>query len=150
MTIKERLAADGVDALKSRNKVKLGVIRIVRSQIKNAEIDKGRELTDDETIDVLVSAVKARREALAFANEGQREDLAREAQQDIEILEEYLPEAMPEDELRSIVENAIRDSGATGIKDMGQVMGKVMPQVKGKADGKHVNAMVRNLLQDPS
>ena len=150
MTIKERLESDGVDALKSKNKVKLGVIRMVRSQIKNSEIAKRRDLTDDETIDVLVSAVKARREALVFANVGQREDLAQEAQQDIEILEAYLPEAMPEDELRSIVDNAIRDSGASGIKDMGQVMGKVMPQVKGKADGKQINVMVRSLLQDLS
>ena len=150
MSIKEQLEADGTAALKNKDRVKLGVIRMVRSQIKNAEISKKHDLSDEETIDVLVSAVKARRESLAYAKESRRDDLVQQAEQELEILEAYLPQALSEEALREIIDAAIQKTGATGMKDMGQVMGKVMPQVKGKADGKQVNTMVRTLLQSLS
>ena len=147
MSIKEQLEADGIAALKNKDRVKLGVIRMVRSQVKNAEIDKRHELSDEETIDVLVSAAKARRESRDYANEGHRDDLVQQAEHELEILEAYLPQALSEEELRGIIDAAIQGTGATGMNDMGQVMGKVMPQVKGQADGKQVNAMVQTLLQ---
>ncbi len=150
MSIKEQLEADGTAALKNKDRVRLGVIRMVRSQVKNAEIAKGHELSDEETIDVLVSAVKARRETLGYANEGHRDELVQQAEQELKILEGYLPRALSEKELRGIIDAAIQGTGATGMNDMGQVMGKVMPQVKGQADGKQVNGMVRTLLQSLS
>ncbi len=150
MSIKEQLEADGTAALKNKDRVRLGVIRMVRSQVKNAEIAKRHELSNEETIDVLVSAVKARRETRAYANEGHRDELVQQAEQELKILEAYLPQALSEKELRGIIDAAIQGTGATGMNDMGQVMGKVMPQVKGQADGKQVNGMVRTLLQSLS
>ncbi len=147
MSIKEQLEADGTAALKNKDRLKLGVIRMVRSQVKNAEIAKGHELSDGETIDVLVSAVKARRETRDYANEGHRDDMVKQVEQELVILETYLPQALSEKELRGIIDTAIQSTGATGMNDMGQVMGIVMPQVKGQADGKQVNGMVRALLQ---
>lgn len=150
MSIKEQLEADGTAALKNKDRVRLGVIRMVRSQVKNAEIAKRHELSNEETIDVLVSAVKARRETRAYANEGHRDELVQQAEQELKILEAYLPQALSEKELRGIIDAAIQGTGATDMNDMGQVMGKVMPQVKGQADGKQVNGMVRTLLQSLS
>ena len=147
MSIKERLATDGTAALKNADRLRLNVIRMVRAQIKNAEIAKGHDLSDEETIDVLVSAVKARRESLSYATEGQREDLVQQAEQELQILDEYLPQQLSEDDLREIIDAAVRDLGATTMKDMGRVMGTVMPQVKGRIDGKLVNTLVRTTLQ---
>lgn len=146
MSLKERLDADAKTALKSKDRVRLGLIRVVRSQIKNAEISKGHELSDEETIEVLVSVGKARRESLDYAVKGDRTDLIEQAEQDLKILEEYLPAQLSEEEIQSIVQAAVRETGAESPKDMGRVMSVVMPQVKGRADGKLVNNLVRQSL----
>jgi uncharacterized protein YqeY len=146
MTIKERLEADAKTALKGQDRLRLDVVRMVRSQINYAEIARGRALTDEETIDVLVSALKARREALDFSIRGGRADLIEKAEQEIRIIESYLPQPLSESEVQDLIRQAVREVGANGLKDMGRVMGALMPRVKGRADGKLVNALVRQAL----
>ncbi|MBM3263954.1 MAG: GatB/YqeY domain-containing protein [candidate division Zixibacteria bacterium] len=146
MSIREQLETDAKTALKAQDRVRLEVIRLVRSQIKYVEIDKGHALSDEETIEVLVSALKSRRESLDFSNKGGREDLVEKARQEIHIIESYLPRQFSETEVREIISEAIRETGAGGPKDMGRVMGAIMPRLKGRADGKLVNTLVKEAL----
>ena len=146
MSLKERLETDAKTALKSKDRVRLGLIRVVRAQVKNAEIAKKHELSEEETIEVVVSVVKARRESLDYAVKGNRPDLVLQAEQELQILADYLPQQLSEEEVQDIVQRAIRETGAESPKDMGRVMGIIMPQVKGRADGKLVNNLVRQYL----
>ncbi|HIG45075.1 MAG TPA: GatB/YqeY domain-containing protein [candidate division Zixibacteria bacterium] len=146
MSLKKRLETDAKTALKSKDRVRLGLIRVVRAQVKNAEIAKKHELSEEETIEVVVSVVKARRESLDYAVKGNRSDLVLEAEQELQILADYLPQQLSEEEVQDIVQRAIRETGAESPKDMGRVMGIIMPQVKGRADGKLVNNLVRQYL----
>ncbi|MDP7236650.1 MAG: GatB/YqeY domain-containing protein [Candidatus Latescibacteria bacterium] len=146
MSLKKRLETDAKTALKSKDRVRLGLIRVVRAQVKNAEIAKKHELSEKETIEVVVSVVKARRESLDYAVKGNRSDLVLEAEQELQILADYLPQQLSEEEVQDIVQRAIRETGAESPKDMGRVMGIIMPQVKGRADGKLVNNLVRQYL----
>lgn len=146
MTIQEQLEADAKTALKARDRVRLDVVRMIRSQVKYVEIDKGHALSDEETIDVLVSALKARRESLDFSIKSGREELIEKAQQEVRIIEAYLPPPLSESEVTDLIAQAIRDTVASGPKDMGRVMGAIMPKVKGRADGKLVNTLVKQAL----
>jgi len=146
MSLKERLETDAKTALKSKDRDRLGLIRVVRAQVKNAEIAKKHELSEEETIEVVVSVVKARRESLDYAVKGNRSDLVLQAEQELQILADYLPQQLSEEEVQDIVQRAIRETGAENPKDMGRVMGIIMPQVKGRADGKLVNNLVRQYL----
>ena len=146
MSLKKRLETDAKTALKSKDRVRLGLIRVVRAQVKNAEIAKKHELSEEETIEVVVSVVKARRESLDYAVKGNRSDLVLETEQELQILADYLPQQLSEEEVQDIVQRAIRETGAESPKDMGRVMGIIMPQVKGRADGKLVNNLVRQYL----
>jgi uncharacterized protein YqeY len=146
MSLKERLETDAKTALKSKDRVRLGLIRVVRAQVKNAEIAKKHGLSEEETIEVVVSVVKARRESLDYAVKGNRSDLVLQAEQELQILADYLPQQLSEEEVQDIVQRAIRETGAENPKDMGRVMGIIMPQVKGRADGKLVNNLVRQYL----
>ena len=146
MALKERLSDDMKTALRNRETVRLGLVRMIRAQIKNREIAKGSGLEDEETVEVVSSLIKAKREALEFAVKGDRKDLVAQAEEELEILASYLPEQLSEEEIRSIVQEAIDQSGAAGPGDLGRVMGAVMPRVKGRADGRLVNTIVRECL----
>ena len=146
MALKERLTDDMKSALRNRETVRLGLVRMIRAQIKNREIAKGDELVDEEAVEVVASLIKSRREALEFAVRGERQDLVAQAEEELEILASYLPEQLSEEEIRSVVREAIERSGAAGPGDLGRVMGAVMPRVKGRADGRLVNTIVRECL----
>lgn len=148
MSIKERLAEDMKTAMKAKEsgKQKLSVIRMVRSSLKNVEIDKKKELSEEEVIEVLAREVKQRRDALEEYVRAGRQDIADDLHGEIAILLQYLPEQMSEDEIRVLVKEVIDEVQPAGPKDMGKVMGKLMPKVKGRADGKLVNQIVRELL----
>lgn len=149
MSIKDQLTEDMKQAMKAKEegKLRLNVIRMVRADIKNVEINDKKELTDDEVLAVLMKAVKMRQDSLTEFEKVGREDLIEQAKAEIEVLKKYLPEAMEDDELRSLVEVVIAEVGATGPKDMGKVMPKVIASANGRADGKRINTMVRSLLQ---
>ena len=148
MTLRDRLTEDMKQAMKDKEagKLKLSVIRMVRSAAKNVEIDRRKELDDNELLDVVAKEVKMRRDSLDEFRKAGRPELLAVLEQEIAILMEYLPEQMSEAEVRALVTQAVADAQAASAKDMGKVMALLMPKVKGRADGKLVNAIVKELL----
>ena len=134
MSLKEQLTVDMKEAMKAREdgKMRLSVIRLVRGAIRQKEIDGKCELGDDDVLAII---------------KGSRADLVEAAEQEIGILMSYLPKQLGEDEVRALVEEAVKATGAETAKDMGKVMKELMPKVKGKADGKMVNNIVREFLE---
>ncbi len=145
MSIKDQLTEDMKQAMKAHNKVALETIRMARANIKNVEINDKKELT--EVIAVLMKEVKMRQDSLAEFEKAGRTDLIDQAKAEIEVLQKYLPAAMEDDELQSLVKEVIAETGAASMKDMGKVMPKVIAKAGGRADGKRINAMVKQLLQ---
>ncbi|MEO2064889.1 MAG: GatB/YqeY domain-containing protein [Desulfurobacteriaceae bacterium] len=146
MSLKERLKEDMKAALKAKDKEKLSVIRMLQALIKNAEIDKRGELTDEEIVSLLQKYAKQRRESIEMYEKGGRQDLVEKEKRELEIVESYLPKQMSEEEIRELVAEVIKEVGASSPKDLGKVMQAVMPKVKGRADGSLVNRVVRELL----
>lgn len=149
MSIKDLLTEDMKQAMKDKEsgKLRLSVIRMAKASIKNLEIDQKRDLTDEEVVTVLMKEVKMRQDSLEeFAKAG-RIELVEQAEQEITVLKKYLPEQLSDEELRELVKASIAETGAATAKDMGKVMAAVIPKTKGRADGKRINAMVRELLQ---
>lgn len=148
MSIKEQLMEDMKTAMKEREagKLRLEVIRMVRASIKNIEINEKKDLNDDDVLGVLMKEVKMRQDSLEEFKKANRQELVAQAEQEIAILQKYLPAALGDDELKAIVTEMIAQAGATSPKDMGKVMPLVMAKTKGRADGKKISAMVRELL----
>jgi len=149
MALKEKLTEDMKAAMKAREggKKRLSVIRMVRSSLKNVEIDKKRELSEDEVLEILAKEVKKRKDALEEYMRAGRQDIADGLNEEITILMEYLPQQMSEDDVRSLVNEVITEVRPSGPKDMGRVMSALMPRVKGRADGKLVNRIVKEILE---
>ena len=148
MSLKDKLTADMKDAMKAREagKLRLSVIRLVRGAIRQQEIDGQKELSDEDVLGVISKEVKQRRDSIEDFQKGGRDDLVAEAEAEIAVLMEYLPQQLSEDEVRNLVKEAIVAIGAASPKDMGKVMKELMPKVKGRADGKLVNGIVKELL----
>ncbi len=147
MNLAERLNEDMKQAMRDGNKFRLSTIRLVRAAIKNQEIELRRPLDDNETLSVLSRELKQRRDSLLeFKNAG-REDLVSNVSAEIEIISEYLPKQLNEEEIKAIVVQTMQETGASSKADMGKLMGALMPKVKGVADGKIVNGIVQQLLQ---
>jgi len=148
MSLKERLTEDMKHAMKEKEvgKLRLSVIRMVRANIKNVEIDRKQELSEDEVLDVLAKEVKMRRDSLEEFKKGNRPDLVAALEQEIVILMNYLPEQLSETEVRTLVASAVAESHAVSPKEMGKVMAVLMPKVKGRADGKLISTIVREML----
>lgn len=146
MGLIEQLQTDMKAALKNKESERLSVIRMVRAAIKDAEIEKRQTLTDEEALQVVVKAVKQRRDSAVEYEKANRSDLAEKEQREIDILIDYLPKQLSEEELRTIVQETVQELGATSKKEMGKVMGAVLPKVAGKADGKEVNRLVQEYL----
>ncbi|QQE77338.1 GatB/YqeY domain-containing protein [Alicyclobacillus sp. SO9] len=146
MNLSERLAEDLKQAMKDRDKIRLSVLRMVRSAVRNKELEHGQAITDDETLAVLQKELKQRRDSLASFEQAQRTDLIEQAHQEIAILNEYLPQQMTEEELSKLAAEIIQEVGASSKADMGKVMGQLMPKVRGRADGKAVQSVVQKLL----
>lgn len=148
--LKDRLRADLTAAMKARDSLRTGTLRMVLTSITNAEVGgkEARELTDDDVIGVLTSESKKRREAAEAFDAANRPELAAQERDESAILAEYLPAQLGEDEIRDIVTAAIESTGSAGagMKAMGAVMGVVQPQVKGRADGKAVADEVKRQL----
>ncbi|HWR28615.1 MAG TPA: GatB/YqeY domain-containing protein [Negativicutes bacterium] len=148
MTLRDRLTEDMKQAMKAKEagKLKLSVIRMVRSAAKYLEIDRHKELDDNELLEVVAKEVKMRKDSLDEFRKANRPELLATLEQEIAILMEYLPEQMGETEVRALVAQAVADAQASGPKDMGKVMALLMPKVKGRADGKLVNSLVKEML----
>lgn len=146
MSLKEKLTADMKTAMREKDSVRLNTIRMVRSALKNKEIEAGGELDDQGIIQVVSTLVKQRRESIAMYRENDRQDMADQEQAEIEVLQVYLPQQLSEEEVAAIVDAAIAETGASSVKDMGAVMKVVMAKTTGRADGKMVNQLVRSRL----
>jgi uncharacterized protein len=147
MTISERLNQDIKDAMKAKDEIRLGVLRMLKSDLKYKQIELGHELTEEEVIAVLSSAAKSRRDSMDEYERGGRADLHDEEKAELAIIIQYLPEQLSAEELGRLVDEAIAEAKATAPKDMGAVMKVLMPKVRGRADGKAVNGAVRARLE---
>jgi len=144
--LRHRIAEDVTKAMKEGDKLKTNALRMALSAVKYIEIEKKRELDDEETIGVLSTLGKQRRESIEQFKKGNRPDLVEKEEKELAILTTYLPEQISEDELLKIVKESAAECGATGPNDMGKLMKVLMPKVKGRADGKVVQDMVKKAL----
>lgn len=149
MSILERLERDMIEATKARQAERLGVIRFVRSELKNRQIELGRDLEDDDAIEVLARVAKRHGESIEQFTEGGRDDLVQRERRQLAFVEQYLPEKLGETEVAALIEQAIEEVGAVGRGGLGLVMKTIMPKVKGRADGNVVKQMVQARLAEP-
>jgi len=143
MALKEQILEDMKQFMKDKNQVALGAVRMLRSEIRNAEIEKSGDLNDDEIVKLVSTAVKKRKDSARQYEEAGREDLASKELEEIKVLEKYMPEQLSEDEIRNIVNNEISKLDSPDKKYFGQVMKAVMAEVGNRADGKLVNRIVK-------
>lgn len=146
MSIVERIQADQKSALKAGEKERLSTLRLLSSDLKNRRIELGEDLTDEDAIEVLMKALKQRRESEEQYARGGRPELAAREAAEAEVIRGYLPAQISGEELDAMVDDAIAESGATSLKDMGAVMGRLMPKLKGRAEGAAVSARVKERL----
>lgn len=145
-----KIKGDMLGALKSGDKFRADTLRYLLSAIHNAEISKGKDATlnEEELIEVLQKQVKQRQESIEAYKKGERADLVEKEQKELEIIKGYLPEQLPDGEIKKLAEEAIKEVGAKDPKDMGKVMGALMPKVKGLADGSVVSRVVKEQLSN--
>ena len=147
MGLRERLEEDLKKAMRERDVPRRSVLRLIRSELHNEEIALQRHLDDDGMIGVISRQLRQRRESIYEFRKGQREDLAQREEDELAILQEYLPQQLTVEEITALVQGIIRETGSQGLGDKGKVMGKLMPQVKGKAEGSVVSEVVTKLLE---
>ena len=146
MSFRDRLTEAMKTAMKARDDITLATVRQVRSVVKNREIEQKSELDDQGIGEVIASLVKQRRESIRMFAEAGRNDLVEKEERELQVLMGFLPEQLTAEEIVSLVDRIVVESGARGIQDMGRVMKLVMPHVAGRADGKQVNEAVRARL----
>ncbi|MFH0829177.1 MAG: GatB/YqeY domain-containing protein [Candidatus Kerfeldbacteria bacterium] len=146
MSIQSTIEADYKKAFKANDRSVVSALRMLKSAIKNREIEIGREMTDEETVEIIARESKRRNDASAQYTKAGRNDLAAHEQDDVTAYRKYLPAPLSEDELTKLVTEAATTLGAKDSSSMGKVMGAVMPKVKGRADGASVQAVVRRVL----
>jgi hypothetical protein len=146
MTLSDRIESAMRDAMRARDERRTQTLRMAMAAAHNQKIARGRDLTDDEVIDVLTKQVKQRHESIEMYRAGGREDRAAAEEAEAAILAEFLPEQLSQDEIASLVRTAIAETGASAPSDMGRVMGWLAPHTRGRADGRTVSEVVRHLL----
>ncbi len=147
MSLKSKIQQDLTRAMKDKDTIKTGALRMLKSDIMKFEVSgTKKEATDEDIIGIIQKQVKQRKDSQEQFEKGDRTEMAQKEKQEAEILATYLPEQMSEDELKDIVQETIKSVGAESKSDMGKVMGAIMPKVKGKADGKIINKLVMEAL----
>src|SRR5262245_45704517 len=147
MTVQEKIQTQMTEAMRNKDQLRLSVLRMMKSAIKNKEIEKMKPLDDGEAVSVLNTLVKQRKDSVDQFRKGGREELAQKEESEIKIIEEYLPAAASEDDIRTAIEDAIQETGAASIKDMGKVMKAALARLASKsADGSRVSQMVKEKL----
>ncbi len=144
--LQARIQEDMKTAMKGGDKRKLGVIRLLMAAIKQREVDERIELDDEQTLAILDKMVKQRRDSIAQYEQAKRSDLVEQEQYEIEVLQEYLPEALSQEEISALIAEAITTTGAESMRDMGKVMGELKPKLQGRADIGAVSALVKENL----
>ena len=146
MSLKEILANDLKTAMKEKDVIKKNTVQMVRSAILQYEKDNLTELDENGVLDIIAKKLKKRKDVLPEYEKSGRDDLIKDIKREIEVLLSYLPEQLTEEELEIIIKDAISETGAESVKDIGKIMQNVMPKTKGRADGKMINTIVRKLL----
>jgi uncharacterized protein YqeY len=146
VTLAERLQAELKTAMRNRDELRRDTLRMALASAQNAEKQARRPLSDEELLGVFTREVKTRRESIEAYEKADRPDLAAKERAEIEVLSAFLPAALGEDELRSMVRDAIAESGATSARDLGRVMALLSPRTRNRADGRQVSAMVAQEL----
>ena len=147
MTIQEKIQSQMSDAMRNKDQLRLSVLRMMKSAVKLKEVEKMKPLEENEVIAVLNTLVKQRKDSVEQFRKGGREELAQKEESEIKIIEEYLPAAASEDEIRKAINEAVQETGAASMKDMGKVMKTALARLAGKsADGSRVSQMVKEKL----
>ena len=148
MSLKERITGDMTAAMKSKEAARLSTLRMVKAAVQNREIEKGGELTDEELTKLLQSLVKQRRDSVEQYEKAGRAELAEKEQAEIAFIEEYLPQAASREEIERAVSEAVAETGASSMKEMGAVMKAALARLAGRnADGRTVSEIVKSKLQ---
>ena len=150
MSLTQRLNEDLKQALRSGDEVRKSTVRMLMSALKNQQIENRVPLDDQQELSVVQREVKVRRESAEEYGRIGRQELVEQQLAELSVLQGYLPEQMPDEELRALVEEAVRDTGATSPREMGKVMSALLPRVRGRAEGKKVSDMVRQALSGGS
>ncbi len=147
MTLQEKIQSHLTDAMRSKDQLRLSVLRMMKSAVKNKEIEKMKALEESELLAVLITLVKQRKDSVEQFRRGGRQELADKEEAEIKIIEEYLPAAASEEDIRRAVDEAVQETGAGSIKDMGKVMKATLARLAGKsADGARVSQFVKEKL----
>jgi len=147
MSLQDRIQSDIADAMRSKDQLKLGVLRMMKSAVKNKEVEKMKTLDEPEVLAVFNSLVKQRKDSIDQFRKGGREDLATKEEAEIKVIELYLPAAASDDDIRRAIDEAIQETGAASLKDMGKVMKATQARLAGKtADGARVSQIVKERL----
>ena len=146
--LSDRIESAMRDSMRARDEQRTQTLRMAMAAAHNQKIARGRDLTDDEVVEVLTKQVKQRRESIAMYRDAGREDRAASEEAEAAILAEFLPEQLSEAEIESLARAAIAETGAASPADLGRVMGRLSPQTKGRADGRLVSEVVRRLLAE--
>ena len=146
MSLKNKISQDLKEAMKAKDNKTRDALRLLNSAFKQIEVDERRELSDEDVIKIIQKQIKQREDSIEQYKKANRDDLIEKEQKEIDIYKTYLPKQLNDDELQSEVENIIKETGATSMKDMGKVMGIASKKLAGKADGKRISAIVKSLL----
>ena len=147
MSLLSRIEQDYIVAYKAKDALRLSVLRLIKTALKNLAVDKRREVTEEEAVDIVLKQAKQRQDSIAQFEAGGRQDLADKEKAELDIIREYLPVFLEGDALAEVVDAAMRKVNAAGLGDMGKVIGAIMAEHKGKVDGKAVSDMVKAKLQ---
>jgi uncharacterized protein len=148
--LKERIQQEMKDAMRAKDSRRLGVIRLLMAAIKQREVDERITLNDEQIVTVIEKMLKQRRDSLSQFQKAGRQDLVDQETYEMSVLEDYLPEQLPPEEIDNIIKNALVESGASSVKDIGKVMAIVKPKVQGKADISEVSQKIKNALGSQS
>ena len=146
MILKQQITEDMKTAMRAKDSVRLGAIRLLLAAIKQREVDERIELNDSDVISVIEKMLKQRRDSITAFESANRTDLADIEKFEVTVLQAYLPQQLTEDEVKAILEKVVVESGAAGMKDMGAVMAAIKPLVAGKADMGKISALIKALL----
>ncbi len=149
MSLKERLMEDMKNSMKNKDTIRKNTITMVRAAIKQREVDERIDLSEEDILDIIAKQVKEKRVAIEDFQRGNRQDLVDLTNSEIDILLEYLPEQLSDDEVEKIVLDVINELNATSMKEIGLIMKTVMPRVKGRTDGNKVNNILKKIFQKP-
>ena len=146
MSLIAKIENDLKEAMRARDELRTGTLRLTLAALRSSEKELGRPLSDDEELQVLQRERKRRTEAAEAFREGGRAEQADKEERELEVIQEFMPEPVSDEELERIIDDAIAETGATSLRDLGRVMADVMPQVAGRADGSTVSQLVREKL----